>query len=528
MKVPGKKSLRPLAAIAIAVLIVGGSLLASLPQNNALGFIRQETFRRVPVVIVVLDEFPVATLMNEDRMIDANLFPNFAKIQQDSTWFRNATTPATFTSKAIPSLVTGVYPNNQTPATKRRASLFNLLGGSYDIRSSEGGMKGLCPSDACTDQSSPAMDKLRNRYGHIFPGARGEAFLRFLSFIKPTEDPKLFFMHLVMPHQPWRYLPGGQTYPQTNPIPGEISSPGKGKEWVQNMWLVNQAYQRHLLQAVLLDRQIGVLIDRLNKKGMYDESLLVLAADHGIAFVPGSSKRVMTRETIGHISGIPLFIKVPYQQDGHISDRPVETVDIVPTIADVLDLSSKPTDIDGHSVFSSTFPLSRKRKTQGIRIGPDGKSKFQVAKLKYQLFGSDGRGLDLWSTGPGDAERLIGDRISEMTVKPRGSTTASIRDADAPVNTDPDEPLLPALLDGQLYGPRADAGERLAVAMNGRIVATTRTYGLGRLVHFYAMLPPRWFGDPPNNLKVYLIESVENKTLEPLLLSDSLETLATN
>jgi Sulfatase len=520
--------MRPLAAAGIALLIVGGALLASLPQNNALGFIKQESFREVPVVVVVFDEFPIATLMNRQGKIDAGLFPNFARLQKDSTWFRNATTPATFTSKAIPALLSGTYPKNQTRTSIKRTSLFNLLGGSYEIRSSEPELRRFCPDDECKDQPTGAMDNLVERYGHIFPGDRGQEFLRLLSFIKDGDKPKLYFMHLVMPHQPWRYLPSGQAYPQTSPIPGEVESAGKGKEWVKNKWLVNQAYQRHLLQTALLDRQLGVLLDRLKKKDMYGRSLIVAAADHGIAYAPGASKRVMTKETVGHIAGVPLFVKVPHQGSGRISDLPVETVDIVPSLADVLNLSHPPKDIDGISMFSSDFPQDRKRTTQRIRIGSEGRAKFRVAKMKYEMFGRTDGDLDLWDTGPGDARQLVGELVSEMNVEPLGTTTASVPDAESHENTEPDAPLLPALLEGELYGPRATAGERLAIAMNGRIVATTRAYEEDELVHFYAMLPPHWFGAPPNELEIYLIEDVGARTLEPLQLSDSLGTLALN
>src|SRR5687767_6875714 len=125
MKKTGKRTWRPMAALGLVSLIVAGSLLASIPENNALGFIRQDSFRKVPVVVVFFDEFPIATLMNGSKQIDSDLFPNFARIQKDSTWFRNATTPATFTSEALPALLTGLYPRHQTRQSIKRTSLFN-------------------------------------------------------------------------------------------------------------------------------------------------------------------------------------------------------------------------------------------------------------------------------------------------------------------------------------------------------------------------------------------------------------------
>lgn len=367
------------------------------------------------------------------------------------------------------------------------------------------------------------MARLMKRYGHIFPGDRGAEFLRLLSFIRHVNKPRFYFMHLVMPHQPWRYLPTGQAYPQTSPIPGEVESLGKGKEWVDDQWLVNQAYQRHLLQTALLDRQMGVLIDRLKNKGIYERSLFVVAADHGIAYAPGSSKRVMTKKTVGHIAAVPLFIKPPFLGEGRISDRPVETVDVVPTIATILKLSNKPKAIDGISALRKNFPNNRRRATEGIEIGPRGQAKFAVARMKYEMFGEAGGVLNLWKTGPGASESLVGRMVDELTVEPIGTTTVHVDEAEAHVNTEPDAPLLPALLEGTLNGTSAEPKQHIAVAMNGRIVATTRTYKHSQLVRFYAMLPPQWFGQPPNELDLYLIKSAEDGTLEPLQQSDSVE-----
>lgn len=513
---------RPLAAGFLVVLIACGSWVATLPEDEALGFVHQERFRRVPVVMVVFDEFPIATLMNRQREVDPELFPNFARIQQDSIWFRNATTPSAFSNRAVPSVLTGLYPRNQNGASKKRSSIFNLLGGSYDIRANED-LGSMCPSNACEDESTSAMDGLMKRYGHIFPANQGAKFLSFLSFIRQVNKSRFYFMHLVMPHQPWRYLPTGQVYPQTSPIPGEIESVGKGKEWADDQWLVNQAYQRHLLQTALLDRQMGVLIDRLKNKGIYGRSLLVVTADHGIAYAPGASKRVITKKTVGHISAVPLFVKPPFLSDGRISDRPVETVDIVPTMADILKLSNKPQDIDGISALTKNFPTNRHRVSQGIEIGPLGKAKFAVAKMKYEMFGEADSVLDLWKTGPGKTEKLVGRFVDELTVEPGGTTTVHIDEAEAHVNTEPDAPLLPALLEGTLNGASAEPKQHIAVAMNGRVVATTRTYTHSQLVRFYAMLPPQWFGQPPNELDLYLIKNAEDGTLEPLQQSDSVE-----
>ena len=40
-----------------------------------------------------------------------------------------------------------------------------------------------------------------------------ERFQRFLAGLRPSDRPTLNFLHLLLPHHPWRYLPSGSTHP---------------------------------------------------------------------------------------------------------------------------------------------------------------------------------------------------------------------------------------------------------------------------------------------------------------------------
>ncbi|HRK48306.1 MAG TPA: hypothetical protein PK324_21940, partial [Nocardioides sp.] len=55
-----------------------------------------------PVVLVVLDEFPLASLLDEGDRIDAEQFPNLARLAEDATWFRNASGVSPTTPEAVP------------------------------------------------------------------------------------------------------------------------------------------------------------------------------------------------------------------------------------------------------------------------------------------------------------------------------------------------------------------------------------------------------------------------------------------
>ena len=92
------------------------------------------------VVMVVMDEFPLESLLDGSGHVDPVLFPNFAALAQGSNWYRNATAVSPLTTSAVPALLSGDYP--KAPQALQTASnyphsLFTLLGGTYDINAHE-------------------------------------------------------------------------------------------------------------------------------------------------------------------------------------------------------------------------------------------------------------------------------------------------------------------------------------------------------------------------------------------------------
>ena len=109
--------------------------------------------------------------------------------------------------------------------------------------------------------------------------------------------------------------------------------------------------QRHFLQTGFADLLLQELWRHLKREGMWDNSLIVVAADHGIAFIKGRrDRRRLDRGNYGEIAPIPLFIKAPGQKQGKVNDAYVETIDILPTIFDILNINPK-VKMDGRSAY---------------------------------------------------------------------------------------------------------------------------------------------------------------------------------
>ena len=89
------------------VLVIPVAFLSSsdiskivFPDANATS-IDVEVTSTTPVVMVVFDELPVTSLMDEKRHIDSIRYPNFASLAEDAHWFRKATTVADMTHLAV-------------------------------------------------------------------------------------------------------------------------------------------------------------------------------------------------------------------------------------------------------------------------------------------------------------------------------------------------------------------------------------------------------------------------------------------
>ena len=87
-----------------------------------------------------------------------------------------------------------------------------------------------------------------------------DRFQRFLAGLRPSDKPTLNFLHLLLPHHPWRYLPSGATHPD------KLLGGRKGG-WANQAWPMDVNRQAQLLQLAYTDRLLGEVIDRLEKQG---------------------------------------------------------------------------------------------------------------------------------------------------------------------------------------------------------------------------------------------------------------------
>ena len=517
-----------------------------------------------PIIFIILDEFPTTSLLNEHHQIDAARYPNFAALAENATWFRNATTVSDATVHGVPAILTGTYPESGTlpHALDHPHNLFTLLAGTYDLNAS-GTLSQLCPAHLCPQVQGPMWHRLspllsdltvvslhlllphdlrdglpsiahkwKGFGGAAAPGDPNDAQLQkhvwlrmqqdfpdrlrplldFVRTIELTDRPGLYFLHLLLPHSPYEYLPSTKHYSQKGGTPGLSGTHTPNYRHAPDTWNVTQIYQRHLLQVGFVDTWLGGLLDRLRTHGLYDRALLVLTADHGASFQPGDFFRWPSPTTFQDIMPVPLFIKAPFQAQGRIDDRPTETVDILPSLADLLGIAL-PYAVDGHSAFgppTDRIPRIYRSPDHQLLVftGLDQARRRAVAR-QHRLFGSGPFFPRLFRIGPHpalfgkhiDAVGSIGKTPARITIDPDSFTDVDLRSAYIPVHITGH--VTPATLNGRPVS--------LAVAVNGTIQAVThpRSFPVnGRDGSWSAIVPESSFQTGRNTVEVFVVSEV--------------------
>ena len=518
----------------------------------------------LPIVLVVFDELPASSLQRQDGSIDPHRFPAFAELAIGSDWYRRAVTVGLQTSKAIPALLTGRQPRPGGTAHYRDHSnnLFTWLAvaGRYRIVAQET-LSLLCPPAICAEETRPGaptrlaavIDDLGVVYAHLLlptaftdslpdirntwtdfrdasrspqeregdrPG-RGGALNQdvprlvadFLDRMRPVEDsaPGFYYLHLNIPHRPWKYLPSGREY---RPVGARALPHGfDGRRLPEDEWLTVHGLQRHLLQVGYADRVLGQLMDRLRSLGMYDQALIIVTADHGHSFRPGVPRRLPTETNLEDVLEVPLFVKRPGQARGSIFEHAVRTIDIVPTIAAAAG-AEPPWTVDGLELSDdsarnlTTCCFDEGEAVQSFRTDPARRQ--QTLDRLHGLFGTETHPFEgVFAAGP--RRDLIGRPVTDFTKARRDISSgkaprAILAGAHAYGDVRPETGFVPSLVSGRIE-PGVARSTELADAVDGIVRSTTETFVDGDDVsRFSALVDERWLSAGRRHLDVYAIE----------------------
>jgi arylsulfatase A-like enzyme len=220
------------------------------------------------------------------------------------------------------------------------------------------------------------LDPLMSRQGKIeaFQGDSSEIAVaeavKFLQQHHASGHPLFAVIWYGTPHSPFRALPDDR-------------APFQG---------LNENSAHHYGELVAMDRSIGTLRQELRRLGIADNTLLVFCSDNG--GLPG-----IMPETVGGLRGhkgsvyegglrVPGIIEWPAMIQPRVTDFPASTMDLFPTVADILDLPDEVfvQPVDGISLrplFSG--PLPERTRPIPFRYG----ARAALVDNRYKLLTND-------------------------------------------------------------------------------------------------------------------------------------------
>ena len=433
--------------------------------------------------MIIFDELPLVSLLDEERKIDRVRYPNFHRLAETGTWYRNTTAVHFATSDAIPSLLTGAYFEDYLkrahgpgvfrsgPIDRVRvpSNLFSLLENDYQVFAVELMTKLAREATVATRYLPPLPKRVYELavdssilYGHIVTPLRFRRFLpmmegqwrgflgaetnppsssswpyadshgrlsrvkQLIDLLQKRNAPSFYFLHSLLPHFPFVFNERGQLHANKFSFFTMRFREATGVNDWPDETTANLAYQAHLLQLSFTDRLLGLVLDRLAQQDLFEESLIIVTSDHGTNFYWDSAGLPSDTLAAVQASGtlyVPLLIKLPGQSTGRISDRPVQTIDIVPAIGEILGMRI-PWEVDGISDLDDAPPEARERIAslpEHTRVGATGDRDERSLTRKIELFGT--HSLDgIYRLGP--HRGMLGMPVTSF---PSNTTTATVK-----------------------------------------------------------------------------------------------------
>ena len=308
---------------------------------------------------------------------DRDTSPHIDALARESVLFKHAIAAAPWTTPSVASMMTSQYPS-VLGIRKHPVSLpqrFPLL--SEILKQHGYTTHGIISALMISGQLGFSRgfdvydeEAVMGRGGISSPAVADKA-TAFLS--QDHARPFFLFVYMFDPH--YNYI----GHPPDDYLSG-YQGPVRSGMPIDELWATRHSLSKQDIQKVVAlydseirftDRFIGSIVATLKANGLYDNTLLVVTADHGEEF--------MERGWIGHsvtvfqeLIHVPLIIRRPSESPRAVA-TPVGLIDIMPTILRYLGLTppdnvagrildlDDPGQIEVRPIFSETFNDKPKR-----------------------------------------------------------------------------------------------------------------------------------------------------------------------
>jgi arylsulfatase A-like enzyme len=189
------------------------------------------------------------------------------------------------------------------------------------------------------------------------PDAQTDMAIDYVNAHAKDEKPFCLALSVGTPHDPWAV----ENVPKDDldhfkdvkfPLPANYSKDHDpyGDAWSRGSLdpnIIEDQKRIYYAMTANLDRNLGRLMQALDKAGIADDTILVFTSDHGEMF--GSHGRRAKNIFYEEAARVPFVLRYPRKvKGGMVSDACMNTVDIMPTLLGLCGLSAKiPREVEG-------------------------------------------------------------------------------------------------------------------------------------------------------------------------------------
>ena len=345
-----------------------------------------------PVLLVIADELSYGTVQDDQGNVRTQ-YPNMKSLQFQSTSYTQAYATANATHLAVPSMLIGLADAREMPnlpgALQTSGGPFTWLAPRYQtaiispVVSEQDQAAGIAMLPTTNSSSNdlttagalrvlvadlvavigqtslPAPlnsglptidDRWFDFWGLVPIEAAPTEVPELLDVLTNPEQPGIALWHTMITHTPYQRDFDGNWW--------EDADVGLTNLGLATPTLEPMHRQMYAAAAREFDRRLGALINELKAAGTYDQTLIIVTADHGRTFGTQSPWRVGdTRDQRwGEVAHVPLFVKQPGQQTPNFISAPR-------TLAQVSATISASTGISVEMPFTPAPPLDQEPST---------------------------------------------------------------------------------------------------------------------------------------------------------------------
>jgi arylsulfatase len=280
--------------------------------------------------------------------------PFLDELASESVLFENAYSPSSHTREAVPALLTGQYPHRAVDDNYRlnSESIASRLVDTHTtgafhsnpfVSRAYGFDEGFDKFDDDLYLSRHRLvalaqrfwDKLRHRHYARAESINGRALIWLDSL---EDEPFFLWNHYMDPHSPYCPPPGYEDrYPEV------ITSNKRAQDLYERACTgpgtISNTERRCLVDSYdaelqYLDDSFARFFDALETRGLLEETLVIVTADHGDAFGE-EGMYGHPRSPLDTLLDVPFLIRSPEMKPDRVKSA-VSTLDIVPTILSML------------------------------------------------------------------------------------------------------------------------------------------------------------------------------------------------